>query len=141
MIRNVAAIIGGIVTAFVTVMLIDMLNHVVYPPPAGLDFSDPQAIRPYFDTLPIGAFLLIMASSVVAAFVGTLVASYVGTIRPRNCAVVVGGMVFAATVANFIAIPHPMWLAVATLLGVVVSAWAAMRIATGSEPEAEASID
>ena len=132
MIRNVAAIIGGIAIAFLTVMLVDMLNHSIYPPPPGLDFTDPDAIRPYLDTLPIGAFLLIMASSMVAAFVGTLVAIYVGTIQPRNCAIIVGGMVFAATVANFIAIPHPMWLAVATLLGVVVSAWAAMRIATGS---------
>ncbi len=135
MIRNAAAIIGGIAIAFLTVMLVDMLNHAIYPPPPGLDFTDPDAIRPYLDTLPIGAFLLIMASSMVAAFVGTLVASYVGTIQPRNCAIIVGGMVFAATVANFIAIPHPMWLAVATLLGVVVSAWAAMRIAGGSTAE------
>ena len=129
MIRNAAAIIAGIVIAFLTVMLVDMLNHTIYPPPAGLDFSNPEAIRPYLDTLPIVAFLLIMASSVVAAFVGTLVASYAGTIRPQNCAIIVGGMVFAATVANFIAIPHPMWLAIATLLGVVVSAWLAMQLA------------
>jgi len=128
-IRNAAAIIGGIVIAFLTVMLVDMLNHTIYPPPPGLDFSDPDAIRPYLDTLPIGAFLLIMASSVVAAFVGTLVASYAGTIRPRNCAIIVGGMVFAATVANFILIQHPTWLAIATLLGVVVSAWLAMQLA------------
>ena len=76
-----------------------------------------------------------MASSVVAAFVGSLVASYAGTIRPQNCAIIVGGMVFAATVANFIAIPHPMWLTIATLLGIVVSAWLAMWIATGSTAE------
>lgn len=137
MIRNVAAIIGGIAIAFVTVMLIDMLNHMIYPPPAGLDFSDPEAIRPYLDTLPIGAFLLIMASSVVAAFVGTLFACLVGTIRPQNCAVIVGGMVFAATVANFIMIPHPLWLAIATLLGVVVSAWLAVQVAGGPVPAEE----
>ena len=129
MIRNAASIVGGIVIAFVTVKLVGMLNHTIYPPPPGLDFSDPEAIRPYLDTLPIGAFLLIMASSVVAAFVGTLVACFVGSIQPRNCAIIVGGMVFAATVANFIAIPHPLWLAVATLLGVIVSAWLAMQLA------------
>jgi len=129
MIRNAAAIIGGIVIAFLTVMLVDMLNHTIYPPPPGLDFSNPDASRPYLDTLPVGAFLLIMASSVIAAFIGTLVACYAGTIRPQNCAIIVGGMVFAATVANFIAIPHPLWLAIATLLGVVVSAWLAMQLA------------
>ena len=135
MIRNAAAIVGGIVIAFLTVMLVDMLNHTTYPPPPGLDFSNPEATKPYLETLPIGAFLLIMASSVVAAFVGSLVASYAGTIRPQNCAIIVGGMVFAATVANFIAIPHPMWLTIATLLGIVAGAWLAMRIATGSAAE------
>jgi len=133
MIRNVAAIIAGVGTAFLTVMLIDSLNHMIFPPPAGLDFSDPAAIEPYLATLPIGAFLLILASSAVAAFAGTMVASRIGTIRPFYCAVVIGGIVLAATVANFIAIPHPLWLSVATLLGIVASAWLAMRLAPESE--------
>ena len=137
MIRNVVAIVGGIGIAFVTVMLVDMLNHAVYPPPSGIDFSDPDSIRPYMDTLPIGALLLVMASSAVAAFVGTLFACFVGTVRPQNCAAIVGGMVFAATVANFIAIPHPLWLAIATLLAVIVSAWLAMQIAGGPAPAEE----
>jgi len=129
MIRNAAAIIAGIVIAFLAVMLIDALNHMVYPPPTGLDFSDPAAIEPYLATLPIGAYLFILASSVVAAFIGTLVACHIGTIRPLNCAVIVGGIVFAATVANFIAIPHPLWLSIATLIGIVASSWFAMRLA------------
>ena len=73
MLRNFAAILLGVVTAFVTIMLIDMLNHFFYPPPPGLDFTDSAAIEPYLATLPVLAFLLILASSVVAAFVGTLV--------------------------------------------------------------------
>jgi hypothetical protein len=133
MIRNAAAMIAGIVTAFLTVTLIDKLNDMVYPPPAGLDFSDPTVIEPYLATLPIGAFVFILAWSVVAAFVGTLVACYIGTIKPLNCAIVVGGIVFAATVEKFIAIPHPLWLSTATLVGVVASAWFAMRLATPSQ--------
>lgn len=129
MMRNVAAVIFGVVSAFVTVWLIDMLNHFFYPPPAGLDFGDPAAIEPYLATLPIGAFLLILASSVVAAFIGTLVAIYIGTIKPLNCAVIVGGIVLAATIANFIAIPHPLWLSVTTLVGLVASAWLATKLA------------
>ena len=135
MIRNAAAIIAGIVIAFLAVMLIDALNHMVYPPPAGLDFSDPAAIEPYLATLPIGAYLFILASSVVAAFIGTLAACHIGTIRPLNCAVIVGGIVFAATVANFIAIPHPLWLSIATLIGIVVSSWFAMRLAPSPSAE------
>ena len=130
MLRNVLAFVIGVVTAFVTVMLVDKVGHIVYPPPAGLDFSDPDAIRPYLATLPIGAFLFILASSVVAAFDGTLVACLIGTVKPRVFGSVVGGFVFAASVANFIAIPHPLWLALATLVGVILSTLLAMRLAT-----------
>ena len=132
MIRNAAAVVLGVVSAFLTVWLIDRLNHFIYPPPEGLDFTDMAAVEPYLATLPVGAFVLILASSVVAAFIGTLVAIYIGTIRPFNCAVIVGGIVLAATIANFIAIPHPLWLSTATLLGVVASAWLATKLAPTS---------
>ena len=129
MFRNAGAIVAGVVVAFVTVMLIDMLGHVVFPPPEGLDFSDPDAIRPYLATLPIGAYLFILASSVVAAFVGTLLACYIGRGNPVLFGGVVGGIVLAATIANFIAIPHPLWLSISTLTGVVLSTLLAMRLA------------
>ena len=130
MLRNLVAIVVGIVTAFVTVMLVDKVGHMVYPAPAGLDFSNPDAIRPYLATLPIGAFLFILASSVIAAFNGTLVACFIGSGKARIFGSVVGGFVFAASIANFIAIPHPLWLALATLAGVVLSTLLAMRLAT-----------
>lgn len=142
MFRNAGAIVAGVVVAFVMVMLIDMLGHMVFPPPEGLDFSDPDAIRPYLATLPVGAYLFILASSVVAAFVGTLLACYIGRGNPALFGGVVGGIVLAATIANFIAIPHPLWLSVSTLAGVVLSTLLAMRLAPDREieaPEAETS--
>ena len=135
MFRNAAALVVGVAVAFLTVMLIDYVGHMIYPPPAGLDFSDTSAIEPYLATLPIGAFLFILASSTVAAFIGTLVACYIGTIKPLNCAIVVGGIVLAASIANFIAIPHPSWLAIATLAGVVAAAWFAAQLAPASNSE------
>ena len=133
MFRNIAAVIAGIVTAFVTIMLIDKIGHTIYPPPEGLDFTDPDAVRPYLATLPIGAFLFILASSVVAAFIGTLIACYIGTANATLFGAVVGGIVLAATIANFIAIPHPLWLSLATLIGIVASTLLAIRVAPPSD--------
>lgn len=132
MLRNVLAIVAGVVTAFATVWLIGKLNHVVYPPPQGLDFSNPDAIRPYLATLPVGAYIFILASSVIAAFVGTLVACYIGTANATLFGAIVGGIILAATIANFIAIPHPVWLVVATLAGIVLSTLLAIRLAPPS---------
>ena len=132
MLRNVIAVVVGIAVAFATVMLIDKINHMVYPPPVGLDFTDPDAIRPYLATLPIGAFLFIFASSVVATFIGIMVACYIGTANSVLFAVIVGGIVLASEIANFIMIPHPLWLSVATVLGILAAALLAVRLAPPS---------
>ena len=140
MLRDFVAVVAGIITAFLTIMLIDKIGHMIYPPPAGLDFADPEAIRPYLATLPIGAYLFIWASSVVGALTGTLIACFAGAARTAILAAAVGGIVFAATVANFIWIPHPLWLSLATLAGIILSTWLAMGlVASSSDDEPDES--
>lgn len=128
MFRNVAAAVVGLVIAFVLIMAIEKVGHVIYPPPPDLDFSDPEAIRPYIATMPMLALLFPMFAWMIGTFSGSLVACFIGTARPLGFAVVVGGLVVAGTVANLIVIPHPLWFSVVSLIGIVASAWLAMRL-------------
>ena len=129
MIRNIGALIAGIVTAFASIYLIELLGHTIYPPPPDLDFSDPDAIRPYIATLPIIALLFPMLGWFVGTFAGSLVANFCGDTKPYVFAATVGGLVFAATAANLILIPHPLWFSITSLLGIIASAWLATRVA------------
>jgi len=131
MVRNIGAILTGVVTAFVMVWVIEKLGHLIYPPPADLDFSDPEAIRPYMATLPFVALLFPMIAWVVGTFAGSLVASKIGTANPLAFAGVVGGLVLAATIANLIMIPHPAWFSAVSLVAIAASAWFAAKIASG----------
>lgn len=38
MTRNILAVVAGTVAAFVVVSLFEVVGHLIYPPPAGLDF-------------------------------------------------------------------------------------------------------
>lgn len=129
MIRDAAAVIAGVVTAFVLIMLIEKLGHLIYPPPADLDWSDPAAVRPYIATLPLYALLFPMLAWMIGTFIGSLLACFIGTARPLTLAGIVGGLVLAATIANLIVIPHPLWFSILSVLGIAASAWLAMRIA------------
>lgn len=131
MIRNAAGVIAGLITAFVLIFLIEKLGHAIYPPPADLDFSDPEAIRPYLDTLPIFALLFPMFAWFIGAFTGSLVGSLIGTARPLLFCAIVGGLVLAGTIANLIVIPHPLWFSIISVLGIIASAWLALQIAPG----------
>ncbi len=128
MIRSIGALIAGIVTAFASIYLIEMLGHMIYPPPADLDFSDPEAIRPYIATLPIIALLFPMFGWFVGTFAGSLVADFCGDAKPYVFTGIVGGLVLAATIANLIVIPHPLWFSITSLLGIIASAWLATRV-------------
>jgi hypothetical protein len=135
MVRNVAAAITGIVTAFVLIMLIEKLGHIIYPPPPDIDFSDPEAMRPYIATLPFLALLFPMIAWVVATFAGTVLACKIGTANPLAFAAVVGGLVLAGTIANLIVIPHPVWFSAVSLAAIAASAWIAVRVASGADAQ------
>jgi len=136
MIRNIGAALAGIATAFASIYLIEMLGHTIYPPPANLDFSDPDAIRTYIATLPIVALLFPMFAWFAATFAGSIVASIIGDAKPWIYPTIVGGLIFSATVANLIAIPHPMWFSIISLIGIVASASLSTRVAvTGNSSQ------
>lgn len=136
MIRNVGAAITGLVTAFALVYLVEKLGHSLYPPPTDLDFSDPDSVRPYIATLPIIALLFPMFAWFAGTFAGSIVASIIGDAKPWIYPSIVGGLIFSATVANLIAIPHPMWFSIISLIGIVASAWLSTRVAaTGNSSQ------
>lgn len=136
MFRNIGAALAGIVTAFVLVLVVEKVGHLIYPPPADLDFSDPEAIKPYIATMPFLALLFPMIAWVVATFVGSLVASKIGTANPLLFAGIVGGLILAATIANLIMIPHPVWFSIVSLIAIAASAWIAAKVASGPDTRA-----
>lgn len=138
MIRNAAAVVAGLVTAFVLIWLIEKVGHAIYPPPADLDFSDPAAIRPYIATLPIVALLFPLCAWFIGTFAGSMAGAMIGTAKPLLFAGVVGGLVLAGTIANLIVIPHPLWFSIIAVLGIVASAWLALQLAKslGRKPAA-----
>lgn len=135
MVRNIAAVVAGIATAFVLILLIEKVGHILYPPPVDLDFSDPDAMRPYIATLPFLALLFPMFAWVFGVFAGTVVACKVGTLNPLIFAAIVGGLVLAGTIANLIMIPHPLWFSIVSLIAIAASAWFAVRVAAGRNVE------
>lgn len=142
MLRDAGAAVAGIITAFGLIYGIEFLGHTIYPPPEGLDWSDPEAMRPYVASLPPLALLFPMFAWFIATFVGALVASALGTARPVIFAAIVGMLILAGTITNLIWIPHPLWFSVIAVLGIIGSAWLAVIVApTGSSSRTPAAPD
>jgi len=130
MLRAVLGAIAGIITAVVTVMLMNWLSHSIYPPPAGIEIMDTDAMNAYLATAPIGALAIVLAGYLLATFNGVFVACLIGRIQPFFYALIIGVLMLAATASNLIMLQHPTWFSVSAIVGIIVSAWLAWQLAT-----------
>lgn len=135
--KNILAGIVGVVLAGSIIMVVEMIGHTIFPPPPDLDFSDVDAMRNYVSTLPAGAFLFVIVAWFLGAFGGTLVACKIGNARAVTFACIIGGLILAGTAYNLATIPHPLWVAILGVTGIVAGAWLGMKLGSTRKEPAE----
>lgn len=126
MFRGILATMGGLVAALIVIMIFQKAGHWIYPMPPGLDVKDKEAMGAWIGGLPVGAFLLLLAGYALGSFAGGATSALIsGTLRP---ALVTGGVLMLMGIANLFMIPHPLWLAVASLALYLPLAWLGARM-------------
>lgn len=140
MLRSALGLLAGIAVAILTVMLMQWISHVAYPPPTGIDLKDTDAHNALLAAAPFGALLLVLAAYLIATFDGVMVACLIGRTRRLVYALTIGVLMLAATSSELIMYQHPAWFSVSAIVGIVASAWLALKIARaarGARPDTE----
>ena len=120
--------VAGAFSAFVVVAVVEAIGHAIYAPATMPDTSDPEAVAAFVRSMPIGAFLFVLAAYLSATIAGGLVAAAIAPRHAVRLAAVVGGLILLAAAVNFVAIPHPGWFIAATVVGVPLAAWLTRRV-------------
>jgi hypothetical protein len=131
MLKNVSAIIFGLITGFVLIRLTEFINHSLFPPPTEL-FTDKEAIKAYVEQLPLGAKLLVIAGWAIGSFGGAYIATVVEKSKSPVFPLIVGGLFMIMGVLNMLTIPHPVWFWVLSLLAFIPMAYAGFLVALKS---------
>jgi hypothetical protein len=126
--RTGLAGVAGAFSAFVVVAVVEAIGHAIYAPATMPDMSDPDAVAAFVRSMPIGAFLFVLAAYLSATIAGGLVAAAIARRHAVRLAAVVGGLILLAAAVNFVAIPHPGWFIAATVVGVPLAAWLTGRV-------------
>ena len=134
MIRKLAAAIAGVIEAMVAIQLVQMLGHLVYPPPADIEFGDPEQVREFMATLPVGSILFVGAAWFVGTFAGTLAGALIAGTGAMPYAIVIGGFVLAGAILMLVIIPHPWWFTITAPLSIITAAILAVVLASGLRP-------
>ena len=123
MLRNIGAVVLGMIVGMVVNMALISLNgYVVFPMPEGMDMYDPEQLSGYIETLPAAGMILPILAHLGQAFVGGWVAARLGASRPMVLAMIVGVLSLAGGIMNAMSIPLPAWTYIEMPLYLVV-AW------------------
>ncbi len=110
MLRNIGAVLAGLLVGACANMALVMANMMAFPPPGALDMADPVAFAAYVAGLPARAFVVpVLAHLTQAALGGWLAARLAGS-RPRELAMVVGVLTVMGSVQNMATIGGPAWM-------------------------------
>ena len=127
MIRNICAVLIGLVAGMIINMLIVMFSTVLYPMPEGVNFNDREGLAAYIETLPVTAFLIVMLAHLGQAFFGGWIAALISRKNPMLVAMVIGVLSMLAGLYNLSTLPAPAWMWIEVPL-YLVAAWVAARL-------------
>jgi hypothetical protein len=128
--------VAGVGSAFLVVAAIELVAHAIYAPSVMPDVSTPEAMAAYVDSMPLGAFLLVLAAYVAGAVVGGIVGIVIARRHAMLFAFLGGGVILLASILNFVMVPHPTWFVFATLVDIPLVAWLTGRAGRAWTPEA-----
>ncbi len=130
-------IIGWIVLAqiagTVLTMLVQQINLQMFPFPEGMNQEDPKAMAQWIAGLPVTAMLMVELSYIV----GSLGSGFmVGRFSPAYTASawVVGVLWTLANIMNVMAIPHPTWMLVLTMVTFIPMVWVGTKLGLKVRP-------
>lgn len=126
-IRRILGAVTGIVTAMATIILVETVGHTVSGGPAMPAVNDSQALASYAASLPIGSLMSVLIAWVGGTAAGVIAGSLIAPGRSLFIAIVVGALVLLGAIMQVMQFPHPMWLVVASLVGIPTAAWVSAR--------------
>lgn len=128
MVRSIVVVLAGLIASIVVVAGTDAIVSGLYPLPPGTDMTNREALRQAAAALPVSAFLILLVGWSLASLAGSFVGARWAGRAPVAHGLLVALILLAATVANLVAVPHPVWMWPAALLLIPVAGWAGVRI-------------
>lgn len=127
MIRNVCAVLAGLIVGMVFNLVVVGVDFILYPMPEGVDFQDTEGVAAYIKSLPLLALLIVLVAHLGQAFFGGWVAAILSRNNPMMVAMIVGGLSLIAGLINMLELSLPAWMWIEMPLYLVV-AWIAAKL-------------
>ena len=129
MLRNVLAVIAGVIVGALVNGGLITLGPSLIPPPAGVDMTTSEGLVAGMALLEPRHFVMPFLAHAVGTFVGALVGYLLAATHKPRVAYVIGALFLCGGIAASFMIPAPVWfIALDLLLAYLPMAWLAIRV-------------
>lgn len=131
LLRNVLAVIAGIVIGGIVNMAIITLSPSLIPPPAGVDVNNAESLRNAMHLFEPRHFVMPFLAHAVGTLAGALVAYLIAASHKTKFAYAIGAFFLVGGIAASFMIPAPTWfIALDLLVAYLPMAWLGIQIGT-----------
>ena len=129
--RNILAVVAGIVAGGAANMAIISVSGSIIPPPEGVDPSNMESIKESMHLFQPIHFLMPFLAHAVGSFTGALVAAFIAASHKMKFAIGLGAWTMIGGIMAATMIPSPTWFIIADLgLAYIPTAYLAGKIAS-----------
>ncbi|CAN5678845.1 hypothetical protein BH24ACI3_BH24ACI3_07440 [soil metagenome] len=133
-VKNILAVVAGIVGGSVVNMGIISISGALIQPPPGADVTTMEGLTAAMPLMEPKHFLLPFLAHALGAFVGAFIAAFIAESRKMTFALGIGVFFLLGGIAAAFMIPAPMWFIAADLIvAYIPMAYLGGRLAAGND--------
>ena len=119
-VRNILAVIAGLVVGGAVNMGIIMISGSIIPPPEGVDNTTMEGLKAGMHLFQPKHFILPFLAHALGTFVGALLAAIIAATHKMKFALSIGIFFLVGGIANVIMLPSPTWFTVVDIAGAYI---------------------
>lgn len=132
-VKNIIAVVAGIVGGSVVNMGIISISGALIPPPTGADVTTMEGLTAAMPLMEPKHFLMPFLAHALGAFVGAFIAAFIAASRKMTFAMGIGVFFLLGGIAAAFMIPAPLWFIAADLIvAYIPMAYLSGRLAAGN---------
>ncbi|WP_162427856.1 hypothetical protein [Pontibacter pudoricolor] len=129
--RNILAVIAGIVTGSIVNMGLIQVSGSIIPPPDGADVTTTEGLKAAMHLFEPKHFIFPFLAHALGTFAGAFVAAIVAATHKLRLALAVGVFFLAGGIASVFMLPSPTWYTIVDLTAAYLPmAWLAGKLVT-----------
>ncbi len=114
--RNILAVIAGLVLGSIVNMGIIMMSGSIIPPPEGVDTTNMEGLAEAMHLFGPEHFIFPFLAHALGALVGAYIAARVAATHKMTFAIVIGAFFLIGGIASVYMLPSPIWFAALDLI-------------------------